>query len=110
MFARNFQALRIAVNRELDLLQEELESAMKLLRPGGRLAVIAFHSGEDRLVKHYFRDISTDVMHPPEVPSLEVLKKATARLLTKKPLIPQLTEILRNPRSRSAKLRAVEKL
>jgi 16S rRNA (cytosine1402-N4)-methyltransferase len=106
---RTFQALRIYVNRELERIEEALPEAVDLLAPGGRLAVIAFHSLEDRIVKNIFRDFSRalrDETHPmaPEI------RPPVVRLITKKPIVPDEAEITQNPRSRSAKLRVVEKL
>lgn len=104
-----FQALRIAVNRELESLECALPIAVGLLRPGGRLAVISFHSLEDRSVKQAFRKLSTTVAAPPGMASIEE-RTAQARLVNRKPIIPSHEEIRANPRSRSAKLRVVEKL
>lgn len=104
-----FQALRIAVNDELATLEATLPIAMHLLRPGGRLAIISFHSLEDRIVKQYFKAASTSIEAPPGMASIEE-KAAQVHLLTRKPLVPSDEEIARNPRSRSAKLRIVEKL
>ena len=104
-----FQALRIGVNRELESLEGALPIAVGLLRPGGRLAVISFHSLEDRIVKHAFRELSTTVAAPPGMASIEE-RAAQARLVNRKPIIPSSQEIRANPRSRSAKLRVVEKL
>jgi 16S rRNA (cytosine1402-N4)-methyltransferase len=99
---RTFQALRIWVNRELEGLDTFLESAVGLLRAGGRLVVIAFHSLEDRIVKQTFRRLAT-AGDPPA-------SRAVVSLLTRKPMTPSEDEARRNPRSRSARLRAVEKL
>ena len=107
---RVFQALRIAVNDELGGLERVLPQAINLLRPGGRLAVISFHSLEDRIVKQTFKLASTDCICPPHVPICVCGHEATVRLLTRKPLIADDAEIAQNPRSRSAKLRVVEKL
>lgn len=96
---RTFQALRIWVNRELEGLDTFLETAVGVLRPGGRLAVIAFHSLEDRVVKHTFRRLAE------KADGNEVIT-----LLTRKPIVPGEAELDRNPRSRSARLRAVERL
>jgi 16S rRNA (cytosine1402-N4)-methyltransferase len=93
---RSFQALRVVVNNEMEALAEGLRQGVEVLAPGGRLALISFHSLEDRLAKYYFRQAA---QAPP-----------TVRLLTRKPVRPSLAEQERNPRSRSAKLRAVEKL
>lgn len=89
---RIFQALRIAVNDELNNLKEALPQAVKLLKPKGRLVIISFHSGEDRIVKQFFKD------------------EERLKILTKKPVRPTEEEIKANPRSRSAKLRASEKI
>ena len=104
-----FQALRIAVNRELESVEIALPRAIKLLRPGGRLAVLSFHSLEDRIVKRTFRELSTTVTAPPGMASIEETV-AQVRPVYRKPIAPSGEEIRRNPRSRSAKLRVVEKL
>jgi 16S rRNA (cytosine1402-N4)-methyltransferase len=106
---RVFQALRIAVNNELGVIEAALPKAIDLLRPGGRLAVISFHSLEDRLVKDAFRLAATDCICPPRLPVCVCGHRATVTLLTRKPITATDDEIARNPRSRSAKLRAVEK-
>jgi 16S rRNA (cytosine1402-N4)-methyltransferase len=102
---RTFQALRIAVNRELECLSEALPQALRLLASGGRLAVISFHSLEDRLVKQFFRRESRDCVCPPEVPVCVCDHQATLEIVTKKPIRPSAEEVAANPRSRSAKLR-----
>ena len=107
---RTFQALRIAVNDELGALRDALPQARDLLRPGGRLAVIAFHSLEDRLVKQFFRQESRDCICPPELPICACQHEATLKVLTSKPVRPTADEIVRNPRSRSARLRVAERL
>jgi 16S rRNA (cytosine1402-N4)-methyltransferase len=107
---RVFQALRIAVNDELGVIERTLPRAIDLLAPGGRLAVISFHSLEDRIVKDAFRLASTDCICPPKTPICICGHVATTRILTKKPLIADDAEIAANPRSRSAKLRIIEKL
>jgi 16S rRNA (cytosine1402-N4)-methyltransferase len=104
---RVFQALRIAVNDELRVIEKVLPQAIDLLRPGGRLAVISFHSLEDRIVKHIFKDASTEIISPPGMQLEE--KYATVELVTRKPIEATEAEIARNPRSRSAKLRVVRK-
>lgn len=105
-----FQALRIAVNQELDALAAGLAAASALLQPGGRLAVISFHSLEDRLVKNYLRTASQDCVCPPHQPICTCDHRATLRLVTRKAVQPEAAEIARNPRSRSARLRVAEKL
>ncbi len=107
---RTFQALRIAVNDELGALERALPQALRVLRPGGRLVVISFHSLEDRIVKQFFRREAQDCICPPRQPVCTCGHKAQVRILTRKPVTPSPEEIERNPRSRSAKLRAVEKL
>ncbi len=107
---RVFQALRIAVNEELDYLAETLETAVDLLESGGRLAVIAFHSLEDRIAKQTFAKLARKCVCPPDFPICKCRGKAIVKLLTRKPIRPREEEILANPRARSARLRVVEKL
>jgi 16S rRNA (cytosine1402-N4)-methyltransferase len=107
---RTFQALRIAVNRELEGLEDFLVQTIAFLKPGGRLVVIAFHSLEDRIVKTAFRRISGQCIcnRPPEL--CQCSREAAARVVTRRPLTPPPEELAANPRSRSARVRAVEKL
>jgi 16S rRNA (cytosine1402-N4)-methyltransferase len=107
---KTFQALRIAVNQELDALESFLPQALEALRPGGRLAVIAFHSLEDRMVKQFFRLESSDCICPPQVPQCVCGHTAVIREITRRPIIAGEEEIHHNPRSRSAKLRIAEKI
>ncbi len=107
---RTFQALRIAVNRELENVESVLPQAIAALRPGGRLAVISFHSLEDRIVKHYFRRESRDCICPPRQPVCTCGHTAQVRVLTRKPVMASAEEREQNPRARSARLRVVEKL
>ena len=107
---RTFQAIRIAVNDELSVLEQALPRAMQALRPGGRLAVISFHSLEDRIVKDFFRRESKDWINPPYEKIYEVERYATLKEITRKPITPSVGEIEINPRARSAKLRVAEKL
>ncbi|MCB9452653.1 MAG: 16S rRNA (cytosine(1402)-N(4))-methyltransferase RsmH [Anaerolineaceae bacterium] len=107
---RAFQALRIAVNDELSIIERVLPEAIDLLMPGGRLAVISFHSLEDRLVKQAFKLASTDCICPPKTPICVCGHQASVRLINRKPIVAGEDEIQANPRSRSAKLRVVEKL
>ncbi|MBP8973204.1 MAG: 16S rRNA (cytosine(1402)-N(4))-methyltransferase RsmH [Anaerolineae bacterium] len=107
---RTFQALRIAVNDELGAVERALPVAIDLLRPGGRLAVISFHSLEDRIVKQTFKTEATDCLCPPRQPVCTCGHVARVRLVTRKPLRPADEEIAANPRSRSARLRVVERL
>lgn len=105
-----FQALRIAVNRELEALETGLQAAVDLLKPGGRAAVISFHSLEDRFVKNYFRDLTKDCICPPRQPICTCDVEPVLRLVTRKPVMADEDEIEENPRSRSARLRVAEKL
>jgi len=107
---QTFQALRIAVNEELVAVEKTLPQAVSALRSGGRLAVISFHSLEDRIVKEYFREQSKELINPPYERIYEVERKAVVQLVNKKPILPTDEEIKDNPRARSAKLRVVEKL
>ncbi len=107
---RTFQALRIAVNGELEALERVLPQAVAALRPGGRLAVIAFHSLEDRLVKRFLQRESRDCLCPPKQPVCTCGHRAQVRLLTRKPITASAAEVARNPRARSARLRVAEKL
>lgn len=107
---RTFQALRIEVNSELDVLRRGLEAAVRWLVPGGRIVVISYHSLEDRIVKDLFRDLSRGCTCPPDLPVCVCGNKPILKVLTRKPLLPSSEEIARNPRSRSAKLRVAERL
>jgi 16S rRNA (cytosine1402-N4)-methyltransferase len=107
---RSFQALRIAVNEELAVLGEALEALEPRLAIGGRMAVISFHSGEDRIVKNFFRERATEWLDRPEWPAPRRNPKYTLKLLTPRPVIPGEEEQATNPRSRSAKLRVAEKI
>jgi 16S rRNA (cytosine1402-N4)-methyltransferase len=107
---RTFQALRIAVNEELDAIKAVLPQAMAALRSGGRLAVISFHSLEDRIVKDFFREQSRDLVNPPYEQIYEEERRATLKEVHRKPITPSEVEIKNNPRARSAKLRIAEKL
>lgn len=107
---RTFQALRIAVNDELGSLEAALPQALALLAPGGRLVVIAFHSLEDRLVKQFMGREARDCLCPPGLPTCVCGHRATLKILTRKPIRPTEAEIAANPRSRSARLRAAERL
>ncbi len=107
---RLFQALRIEVNRELEVLEKGLKAALYFLKPGGRIAAITFHSLEDRIVKQFFKTEAMDCLCPPDIPQCVCGHKASLRILTGKPVTASEEEVRQNPRSRSAKLRAAEKL
>jgi 16S rRNA (cytosine1402-N4)-methyltransferase len=107
---KTFQALRIAVNGELERLPALLESALSALKIGGRLGVITFHSLEDRIVKNFFREKAKDCICPPSAPICICRGRRIVRLISGKPVSPSQAEIERNPPSRSAKLRVVEKM
>ena len=107
---RSFQAIRIAVNDELGELEPMLSAAEENLHPGGRLAVITFHSLEDRIVKRKLRELSTGCTCPPEFPVCVCGKKPKMELLTRKPIVSGEQELEENPRARSAKLRVARKL
>ena len=107
---RTFQALRIAVNDEMDAIESILPQAMRSLAPGGRLAIISFHSLEDRLVKQYFRKESRDCLCPPKQPICTCGHKAILKEINRKPIFPSEEEVAKNPRARSARLRVAEKL
>ena len=107
---KTFQALRIAVNSELERLPNLLESAFRCLAEGGKMGVISFHSLEDRIVKHFFKSIAKSCICPPEVPICKCGGVPRAEILTKKPIQPSQAEIHGNAPSRSARLRAVKKL
>ncbi len=105
-----FQALRIAVNHELDAVETGIPAAIELLKPGGRIAIISFHSLEDRFVKRLFRQLSQDCVCPPEQPICTCNNKAIVKLVKRKAIKATEGEIETNPRSRSARLRVAEKL
>jgi 16S rRNA (cytosine1402-N4)-methyltransferase len=107
---RTFQAIRIETNREIDALRAVLPAAVDVLDPGGRIAIIAYHSLEDRIVKRTFSDLSRDCTCPPDLPVCACGAEARLRVLTPRPVTPEREEVERNPRSRAAKLRAAEKL
>jgi 16S rRNA (cytosine1402-N4)-methyltransferase len=107
---RVFQALRMETNYELDALKEVLPAALNVLKPGGRIAVVSFHSGEDRIVKDFFKTESQDCVCPPSVPVCICKHQATLKILTKKPIPATAAESNENPRARSAKFRLAEKI
>ncbi|MFP4598114.1 MAG: 16S rRNA (cytosine(1402)-N(4))-methyltransferase RsmH [Persicimonas sp.] len=105
-----FQGLRIAINRELESLERAVTAVPDLVGPGGRAVFISFHSLEDRIVKHGFRELAEDCVCPPDLPICGCDAVAQVRVLTSRPIRPSEQEVERNPRSRSARLRAVEVL
>lgn len=107
---RTFQAIRIAVNRELEVIVPGIEAAVAALSAGGRLGVISFHSLEDRIVKHTFLDLAAACVCPKDIPYCICHKQAVVKVLTRKAVTPSPEEIRRNPRARSAKLRVAERL
>ncbi len=107
---KTFQAIRIAVNHELDVLESGLEDAFELLNKGGRLSVITFHSLEDRIVKQFMNTKAQGCTCPKDFPVCVCGKKPQAKIITRKPILPSDEELKSNPRARSAKLRVCEKL
>jgi 16S rRNA (cytosine1402-N4)-methyltransferase len=107
---RTFQALRIAVNHELDILEPFINDAVDLLHPGGVLAIISFHSLEDRIIKHSFQRLSGKCVCPPRQPVCSCGAAKKVEILTRKPILPTGSELSQNPRSHSSKLRACRKL
>jgi len=107
---RVFQALRIEVNDELEALKEGIRESISVLAPGGRIAVVSYHSLEDRIVKNIFRNESRDCLCPPEMPKCQCTHKRSIKIITRKPITTSDGEIQKNPRSRSAKLRVAEKI
>ena len=107
---RSFQALRIAVNSELDALSQGIDAAFDSLSPGGRLCVITFHSLEDRMVKQKFADLCRGCICPPDFPVCVCGHTPAGRLPSRKPILPDEEELAANRRSQSAKLRVIEKI
>ncbi|MDD4679855.1 MAG: 16S rRNA (cytosine(1402)-N(4))-methyltransferase RsmH [Clostridia bacterium] len=106
---RTFQALRIAVNQELSLLEEAVRNAVEVLKPGGRLCIISFHSLEDRIVKNIFRSLKEPCTCPPDAPICICKKMPVVDIITRKPVVPKEEEISTNMRARSSKLRVCRK-
>ena len=106
---RTFQAIRIELNRELQVLEQSIDTMIDLLNPGGRLSIITFHSLEDRIVKNKFRDQENPCICPPEFPVCMCGRKSKGRVVTRKPVLPSEEELAANKRSKSAKLRVFEK-
>ncbi len=107
---RVFQALRIAVNKELKALSTVLDDGVECLKPSGRFCVISFHSLEDRLVKTRFRQFQKGCICPIDIPQCVCGRKSVLKVITKKPIVPTEDEVKKNPRARSAKLRVAEKV
>ena len=106
---RTFQAIRIELNRELQVLEQSIDTMIDLLNPGGRLSIITFHSLEDRIVKNKFRENENPCICPPEFPVCMCGRKSKGRVVTRKPVLPSEEELSVNKRSKSAKLRVFEK-
>lgn len=107
---RSFQAIRIEVNHELDVLECGLEAAIRWTNKGGRICVISYHSLEDRIVKHIFQEMSQGCICPPEIPVCVCGHVPTLKVITRKPLVASTDEVARNPRARSAKIRVAQRL
>lgn len=107
---KSFQAIRIEVNKELEILKSAIVDATKLLNPGGRICIITFHSLEDRIVKDTFKELNQSCICPPEIPVCICNKKKELNIITRKPIEPSIEEINLNQRSRSAKLRIGERV
>lgn len=107
---RTFQAIRIAVNQELENLRQGINGSLKALKPGGRLSIISFHSLEDRIVKEAFLQEAKHCVCPPQMPVCVCGKQAQVKVITRKPIQPEESEMALNPRSRSAKLRTAERI
>ena len=106
---RTYQAIRIALNRELDVLRDSLDDMIKILNPGGRICIITFHSLEDRIVKLAFRKNENPCICPPSFPVCTCARKPLGRVITRKPILPGEKELAENSRSKSAKLRIFER-
>ncbi len=107
---KTFQALRIEVNKELEVLEIAIKKSVDCLKKAGRLAIITFHSLEDRIVKTMFKDFATDCICPPRLPVCMCNHRATVKLITKKPIIPKDDELTENNRAHSSKLRVLERI
>ncbi len=107
---KTFQAIRIEVNGELDALSETIVNLVEVLKPNGRLAIITFHSLEDRIVKHTFKELAKDCICPPEFPICTCQHRSIVKLVNRKPIVPTEREVADNPRARSAKLRVCQKI
>lgn len=107
--ARIFQAIRIHLNGELDVLRSALKQSIQALKPGGRLVVMSYHSLEDRIVKHFLREEAKECVCPPHLPECICNKISTVRIITRKPIEATAAEIAANPRARSAKLRVAQR-
>ncbi len=107
---RTFQAIRIEVNNELNILENTIKDIIKALKTGGRLCIITFHSLEDRIVKNAFKELAKGCICPPEFPICKCDKEKEVKIITKKPICPNENEVEDNPRSRSAKLRVAQRI
>ena len=107
---RTFQAIRIEVNNELAIIEKAIEDIVDCLNPGGRLCILTFHSLEDRIVKKTFQRLYNPCICPPDFPQCVCNKEAKIKIITRKPIVPKIDEIEKNPRSRSSKLRVAERI
>ena len=107
---RVFQAIRIEVNQELEVLKDSIDKAVNSLKVGGRLGIITFHSLEDRIVKEKFRELASSCICPSDIPICVCDKESTVKILTKKPIISKNNELEKNKRAHSAKLRVIERV
>ena len=106
---RTFQAIRIALNRELEVLENSLKSMIEALNPGGRICIISFHSLEDRIVKRSFKDAENPCICPPDFPVCTCGRKSLGKVISRKAICPSEEEMEENPRAKSAKLRIFER-
>ena len=106
---RTFQAIRIALNHELEVLDQSIDTMIQLLNPGGRLSIITFHSLEDRIVKNRFRENENPCICPPDFPVCVCGRVSRGRVITRKPILPSEEELEENKRAKSAKLRVFER-
>jgi len=107
---RTFQAIRIEVNNELNILEKTVKDVSEVLEPGGRICIITFHSLEDRIIKNVYKELGTGCICPPELPICKCDKEPILKIITRKPIYPSDNETNNNPRARSAKLRVAEKI
>lgn len=107
---RTFQAIRIEVNNELDILEETVKDVSEVLAKAGRICIITFHSLEDRIIKNIYKELATGCICPPELPICQCDNEPILKIITRKPMYPSEIEVENNPRARSAKLRVAERI